>query len=141
MRQWLIRKLGGFSTTDDAIEEIKKLGDEEKHKILTLAVKRLFNTISAEDILRERGEQWFFMDRLLSRAEIDLLIAEATNFLNSKLWNVLRADIKYNANKTMFTKSTKELDMIAGKLWLFSLDAFTTRLKSMSNGSGRLNNK
>ncbi len=139
MKDWLIRLLGGYPTIYDAIYDIDD--KEDKHEILTEAVKHLFNTISVEDILREdiTTKQWYFKDKGLSDAKKKSLIAEATSFLNSGLWKMLKADVLYQANKKIFILSRNDLDLIMGKSWTLVFDCITTRLKSMSRGSGKYN--
>jgi hypothetical protein len=140
LRLWIIRKLGGYPDINSAIDGIREVDYQEKYRILTLAVKKLFNTIGADDILRvhETG-QWMFKGKALSKGEQDLLAAEATQFLNTKLWEILQADVKYQANRKMFILAKSEIDLIAGKLWEYTLDAFTTRLESMKSGSALFN--
>lgn len=142
-RKWLIEKLGGYPDIASAIEAIKEKDYKERYKILTLAVQKLFNTIGADDILQvqEGTGQWIFKGKALTDGEKSLLIAEANQFLGSKLWNILKADIEYQANKKMFRESESTEHLTAGKFWLFTLDAFKTRLKSMQSGSGLFNSK
>ena len=137
MREWIIEKLGGFPSVEDAIEEIKSR--EDKSVILTLAVKHLFNTISQDDILKEKEGQWFFMGRAVSDGEKKLLISEARTFLEMKLWDVIQKDISFQANRKMYLLAENELDIIAGKLWTYCLDCIRTRLKSISEESGIFN--
>lgn len=141
MKAWIIRHLGGFVDIDEAIDEIKRKDTLEKYSILTLAVRKLFNTISADDILREKNGQMYFQGRALSKGEGDLLKAEATRLLDSKLWTILNNDIQYQANKKLFVSSTSQDDMVAGKLFLYTLDVIKTRLNSLSSGSGLFNRK
>lgn len=135
---WLIKKLGGFSDLDEYLES---KGKEEKVYVLTLAVKRLFNTIGSEDILKvnEVG-QWQFEGKLITEQEKSILIAEATQFLEMKLWKVLQKDIQWQTNRKMFLLAKTEDELTAGKLWLLTLDAFKTRLQSMRKGNGSFNN-
>ena len=118
---------------------IRLLGGIPKDEVLTEAVKHLYNTIGADDILKENNGVWTFKGKTLSDAMKKLLIAEAQGFFKSKLWEVLQNDIKYKSNQLMFEKSKTEQDLIAGKLWLFTLDSFNTRLKSLDRGTGRFN--
>ncbi len=140
MRRWLIEKLGGYPDVDSALESITDAG--EKTKILTLAVKRLFNTISSEDILKlNKNSEWMFKGKVLSQGRKDLLIAEAKALLGTDLWKVLQQDTMYQANKKMFVSSKSESDIIFGKMWLYTLDAFATRLSSLSESSAVYNSK
>ena len=58
LREWIIVLLGGqikgFKDVDEAIEHIRNTDDvTRKYQILTLATKKLFNTISSDDILKQ----------------------------------------------------------------------------------------
>lgn len=138
LRAQLIHRLGGYVSAESAIAAITS--PKEKRRILTLAVKRLFNTISADDILQDGGGgQWIVAGRPISSGERDRLVAEAERFGDSKLWEVLQLDLRYQANKKMFLQSQSDDDLTAGKLWAFTIDAIATRLKSMAHGSPMLN--
>jgi len=144
MKEWLriklIEKLKGFPDVETALEAITD--PKKKHDVLTAAVKKLYNTIGPEDILKENEyKEWLFEGKLLPEGEKKLLIAEATQFMDMKFWKVLQADIKYQANRKMFILSKNDIDLIMGKSWLFVLDSFRTRLRSMRQGSPLLNNK
>ena len=118
---------------------IKLLGGYNKDEVLSECVKELYNTISSDDILKEEMGVWFVGDRVLKDNEKNILISEATQLMNSKLWKYLTDDIKYNANKLMFEKSKSIDDLIIGKSWLYVLDQIKTRLQSLSNGRGNYN--
>lgn len=142
MRKWLITKLGGFTeqgylTITDAIDDIED--SKDKHKILTLAVEELYNTISKDDILTEKDGAWYSKGKPVDGNICKVLMAEAENFKKSKLWSILQEDIKYHSNKKMFIDSLSVDDLIAGKLWLLTLDTFKTRLNSLQKGSGKFN--
>ena len=117
------------------------LNEKQKTEILTLAVAKLYNTISEKDIIREIGGKWFIGEREISSEVRKSLVAEAQYMLNMPLWKHLQDDVKYQANKMMFLESTSEIQLTAGKLWTFVLDIISTRLKSLSEGSGDFNNK
>lgn len=140
MRQWLIEKLGGYPDVDSALGSITDAG--EKNKVLTLAVKKLFNTIGSNDILKlNKANNWTFLGKELSKGRRDLLIAEAKMLLGTDLWKVLQTDISYQANRKMFISSKSESDIIFGKMWLYTLDAFATRLASLEKSSAVYNSK
>ena len=139
MREWLIKFLGGYTeqgflTTDDFIEHIRLLGLREKNVILTLAVRRLFNTISEDDILKQNSDStWMFEGKPLTKGEINSLKMQAKDYIDSRLYKVISKDITYQANRKMFIDSQGEIDLTAGKLLLFYNDIVNTRLKNMSN--------
>jgi len=129
MRKWLLQKL------------ILSLGSKEKHEVLTFAVKRLYNTIGAEDILREDvSGQWLLEGKVMSEATKKLLVSETIQFEQSALWKILQKDVRYQANRKMFLLGRSEIDLISGKLWLYNLDAMKTRIESICKGKGNFNN-
>lgn len=132
LRRWIIEKLGGYPDFDAVIESIKDKDSAERNVILTLAVKRLYNTIGPDDILKihEHGEM-IFQGRHLSAGEVEMLQAEAKQFYKSRLWKVLQAELQYQANKKLYLDSRSENDIVAGKLWKFTIDAINTRVKKL----------
>jgi len=108
------------------------LSKEEKHEILTMSVRRFFNAITAEDILKEKDGQWFYEGKAMNEATKKLLISQAEVLKEWQLWKILQDDIRYQANKRMFLDSKNEYDLIAGKIWLTTIDAINTRLKKMT---------
>lgn len=138
IRLWLIEKLGGYPDAESAIDMVDDL--EERKELLTMAVRKLFNTIGPEDILKEQSDgTWRFGRHSLTEPERNQLIAEAKQFSESKLWHVLTADIKWQANRKTFIGAKDELDFIAGKLWQYTFDCINTRLKSIAKKSGMFN--
>src|SRR3990167_6891150 len=110
-----------------------------KEEKLTKEVKHLFNTIGAEDILRDENGIWYLEDKPLNEGQKKLLISEANVFTKTLLWKVLQDDVRWQANQAMFLKAKSIEDLVAGKLFLYVLDCFETRLKSMANGKGIFN--
>ena len=115
MKAWIINKLGGYT----------------EEEVLTTAVKDLYNTISKDDVLQTKGA-WTVGGKPLPSGKQKLIIAEARVFLKTTLWDVLQKDISYKANKSMFESSTSEQDLVAGKLWLYTLDCIRTKLNDIT---------
>ena len=161
MRNWLIRKLGGYAPPEhnaltkeftDAKIEIEDLSDvslklqvklrEEKDKwtnkvVLNQAVKGLYNTIGIDDILREQDGKWMVGNKEINESIQNLLMAEAQTLIKMRLWKYLQADIKYGANRTMFIKARTEIHITTGKLWTWMLDTFKTRIESVARGDAK----
>ena len=132
--------LGGFDSIDGALRHIESKDMREREKILTAAVRRLYNTISHEDILRVRMDgEWMFMGKVLSEGIRKQVIADASTFENSKLWQILKADIKYQANKKAFLQATDIMQLTAGKLWMYTIDCMITRVESLAKESAIFN--
>lgn len=104
-----------------------------KDEILNETVKELYNTIGADDIVKEEDGVLMFKGKPLNKGEQQLLTSEAKTFLNMMLWKVLQTDIKYRANRAMFEKAKSEMDITAGKLWLYTLDCIQQRLEELSD--------
>lgn len=145
MRNWLIEKLGGYTsaeqairsaggylTIQEAINAIEKKDAVERNKILTLAVKKLFNTIGADDILHQRADgEWVSSGKVLTQAQKELLKAEAAQLLSMSLWKILETDILYQVNKKMYLLSENDLHVVTAKFWLYTFDAMRTKLKQI----------
>ena len=139
LKEWIIRRLGGYPDLESLFEPVDL---KTRYEILTRAVRRHFNTISSEDILRvHESGAWLFQGKPLSEGEKSLLIAEAKQLLNTQLWQILCADVKWQANRKMFLLAQNKVQIAAGKLWLYILDCFATRLNSLSKGSALFNIK
>jgi len=137
MKNWLIKKLGGYPDIDSALRVVNE--HDDRNKILTEAVKRLFNIIGIEDILQEKPDGWYLADKKMDKAQVGLLFAEGTHFKRSKLWKALQIDIKYQANKMMFLNAETKEQIAGGKLCQFILDTISTRLGQMEKDSIKLN--
>lgn len=150
MKNWLIKKLGGFTAKEhisltNLFTEIKeennklryRLKDLNERDVLTEAVKELFNTIGPDDILREVNGQWMVGDKVIEEGSKRQLINEAQVISQMKLWDYLQKDIQYGANRTMYLKARTNDHLVAGKLWLWMLDSLRSRIKSVSEGNGK----
>lgn len=141
-RKLLIEKLGGYATIGDAIECIRKKELKERNIILTFAVKKLFNTIGAEDILKPAGGgQWMCEGKILSKSQVQTLMAEAVQLDKMLLWKILKKDILYQANKKMYLLAENDLHVVTAKFWLYTFDVMKTRLNSIIAGSPDFNKK
>lgn len=131
MRKFLIKKLGGFTDTDDFIKEIRSLNSEDKYRILTIAVKRLFNTIGQDDVLQQIDGEWRFEGKPITKGEIDNIRMQAKSFMDSKLWSVLEKELKYQANRQMFSEAKTWEDLMSGKVLLLLVHIIKVRLKNI----------
>lgn len=135
IKQWIIHKLGGYASLDDAISAIVAKELPEREKILTLAVKRLYNTIGYDDILKKgSGGEYLHQGKTLSKAQINVLIAEAAQLQNMTLWKVLKNDILYQVNKKMYLLSENQMHVATAKFWLYSFDVMNKRIEKLSKG-------
>ncbi len=125
MKNWLIEKLGGFATVEDAINSSSK-----REWYLTQAVAKHFNTITKEDLFRKNSKgQYTFKGKPLMQAQVEALKSQAEGFLESKLYEMLDAEVHYQATlKTFYGAATPE-DIKEGKLIEWTWDIISTKLR------------
>src|SRR3990167_10560249 len=104
MRKYIIKLLNGFCDIDDAIDYIKKIDDKKKkEELLKEAVKRLYNVVSKEDILRQNIDGTMtFKGKPLTGAEVSHLKEEAAMLRGMKLWYIIKQDIRYQIGKKIW---------------------------------------
>lgn len=140
LRHWVIYtlggRIGGFEDLDEAIQFIRDSNDmKRRHEILTLCVKRLFNTIGENDIIRVHDSgHWIHAGKPLRIEEVKMLQAEAEAFQKMHLYKVLKNELRYWSNRKMFIDSVDVGDIVAGKLLVYYIDIVETRIKRMSEG-------
>ncbi len=112
---------------------LKHIKDESaKNAVLTEAVKHLFCTISADDILKENSDGTLkFEDKLLDFSYRKDLREQAKLLPNLLLWRVIQKDIQYQLRKKMFEEATITGDMVWGKLLIWLNDVIKTRIERL----------
>jgi len=110
----------------------QRLKDYIRERILTIQVKDLYNTIDEDDILKRVGTDWTVAGKPVSEQYFKRIVSEAELLKKSELWRVLKADIRYRANKRMFEESTSTMDLTMGKMWLYTLDTIDTKLNNLT---------
>lgn len=114
------------------LKQSKYADERTKNMILTEAVKHLFNTVSADDILKENPDGTIrFEDKILTENYRKDLREQAKLLPELLLWKVLQADIKYQLNKKMFEEPLITQDVMWGKLLVFYNDVIQTRIKKL----------
>lgn len=131
MRTWLIHKLKGFANVEDFLENIRKLETKEKYRILDVAIKRLFNHVSEDEILHqtETGE-WMFEGRPMVKGEYENVVEQARRLKDSFLFRVLDKDVKYQSYKKM-REATTLFQLESAKMLEYIWDILKTRIKRM----------
>ena len=133
LKKTLIIWLGGLPDIDSAIERIKNTADaDHKARILADAVKKLYNAVGADDILRqEKDGSWIFQGKPLTGIEVSQLREEAAFMLSMRLWRVIKWDIRYQLGKKMFEEARVKEDIVWGQLLTYLDDIIRTRLQKM----------
>jgi hypothetical protein len=125
----------------------------DKHEVLTMAIKKLYHAVGEEDILKEKSfcckaniykgfcvecanpvnkKVLSYNNEILNEGEITLIQAEASNFKNTKLWQILQKELEWQAIKRIGLDSRTTDDLIAGKSQLFNLEVIKSVLNRIS---------
>jgi len=113
MRKYLIKLLGGYTDIDSLCTTIP---EEEKGKILSGAVKKVFNTISEDDILKITPNGWEHRGKPLTPEAVELLKGQARELSTSFLWNILKSELKWVAIKSLMEDGKDGNDIRAAQL-------------------------
>lgn len=136
MRNWIIKKLGGYTSIEDALDAIRRTDPAKRNVLLGLAVKRLFNTIGSEDILKAGdGGEWLYEGKTLSRGQVELLKSEAKILEAMLLWKVIQKDIQYKVNRKLYLNAENLDHVVTAKFWLYTFDTIRTRIRSIATDS------
>ena len=104
-----------------------------RRNLIPFLVNEIFNTVTEEDILRINGKVWTYKGNDLSEAQMKVYQAEAQKFLKSKLWELLRNELRWQSQKRLLEKAQSEYDIIACKLLSYLTDVIESKLKKMSS--------
>lgn len=104
-----------------------------RKKLINLLVKRLFNGLTEDDVLKVRGKNVILYKGFKLKPEkIESIKVDAKTFRDSVIWKLLSDDMKYVANKRMFEVSESMDDMMAGKMVLYTIDLINKKLDNLS---------
>ncbi len=131
MREYIIKKLGGFASVNDAIDSIKDKETDEQRRILTLAVSDLYNVVSADDLLRKTNEGMKFGDREITPEEYRAISQTAQGFMKSTLFKVVDKDIRHLSNQSLHASKTV-LQIAGSEMMQFVWEQLVKRLKGLS---------
>lgn len=123
-KQWIIKIV---------IRWLRELDDADlKRKILTEAVKHLYNAIGPDDILQQNSNgNWMFRGKPMTNTEADQLKEEAAFLRSMKLWTIIKYDIRYQLGKKMWEEAKVKDDLVWGQLTTFLWDIINTRINKM----------
>lgn len=107
----------------------------QKH-LIRFIVKDVFHTLSSDDILKiridEKGNKiWEWKGKEMSLEMIAAVTSQAKTFEGSTLWKVLKAELQWNALKTLIEKGTSETDIRAAQLLGYITKVIDEKLKEI----------
>lgn len=106
-----------------------------KTRILNWCLKHLFNTITADDIIRfsEDNKQVMLRGEIADEATIKTLKGEAKTFDTSLLWIYLTEYMKNDSNQRMFKKATSMDDVTFAKAVLHTVEVQQEIIDKLNN--------
>ncbi len=106
-----------------------------QRKLIRFIVKDIFNTIDKDDILRIKGEKWTWRGKEIDDNTIGNLKIQAKNFSESLLWKVLKAELQWQAVKTLLEKGKDSSDIRAAQLLGYLTIVIDEKLTTISDES------
>lgn len=97
-------------------------------------VKDIFHTISKEDILRTNKKgivEW--KGKELDPAVWMALKTQASNFKDSTLWTVLKAELQWSAAKTLLEKGSSEMDIRVAQIQGYLTRVIDEKLEDLTS--------
>lgn len=89
-----------------------------KRKLLNQSLKKLYNTVEPEDILRFEKGQLLLKGKLLPEQTVKNLIEESKTLEDMLLWKILTDYVKGTANQRIYNDSVCDDDIIFPKACL-----------------------
>jgi len=106
-----------------------KADENTKKIILQEAIKKLFCTIDADDVLKENLDGTINFDgKILDSSFRKELRTQAETIDKMFLWKILRKDIEYQLRRKMFEEARVDGDMVWGQLTTWLYDVMKTRI-------------
>ena len=94
----------------------------------------MFRMVHEDEILRiDNKRAVYYRDKKLDMAETQKLKSDAETFADSTLWKALTDEGRYRANLRMFDEAQSIDDLIVGKVMLYVIDIFESKIKRLRN--------
>lgn len=94
--------------------------------------KHLFNEITEDDFFRQEGRSFYIGKNLVPQETVKEFAAAARVILDTRLWQQMSKDLKYECNKRLFAESATIDDMYFPKAALWILDVMEKKLEKLS---------
>ena len=99
--------------------------------LIRFIVKDVFHTFSKDDILKISDKGWEYRGKLLTDETIGKLKEQAKVFSESKLWEILKAEVEWNAIRTLLEKGSSDTDIRIAQISGFQLQEMDRKMKSI----------
>lgn len=87
--------------------------------------------VTEEDVFKKDGVRYTYKGKPILEAQVISMRNQAKGFLESELFKMLNLELKHQANLKMYTFSRNEMDVISGKLMLYSWDVIKSKLHNL----------
>jgi hypothetical protein len=104
-----------------------------RRKLINLLVRHLFRFVTVDDILVQKRDGFYLGDRKIEMKFIKELKGQADIILDMEVYQLVRKELMYVADKRMFDSSVNYDDMMFGKAMLYCLDLIHQKFTKLSS--------
>ena len=104
-----------------------------QRKLVRFIAKDVFHTISPEDILKTKGDTWEWRGKELGPEMTEMLKTEAKAFSQSTLWKILKAELQWQAAKTLLEKGETGIDIRIAQIQGYITKVIDDKLADMDS--------
>ena len=102
-----------------------------KQKIKNHLLRRLFNTLTVDDLLVYHNGKMYIGGKEISKDRKQSFISQAHTIAQLPLWEQLIKDMKVISNQRMFEKGTSVDDIMFGKAMLYTIDVMERKIANL----------
>lgn len=110
---------------------IKLLGGWNEEDVLREAFKEVWLPLNPDDILQFKEGSLHLMGKALRADQIESIKLEAAQLSQSKLWGIIKLDVRYHLSRKMFEEMRVKEDLVWGMLATLLWDIVKTRVEQL----------
>lgn len=110
---------------------IKLLGGWNEEDVLREAFKETWLPLNPDDILQFKEGALHLMGKPLRADQIESIKLEAAQLTQSKLWGIIKLDVRYHLSRKMFEEMRVKEDLVWGMLATLLWDIIKTRVEQL----------
>lgn len=96
-------------------------------------VKDIFHTITADDIFKiNKDGNYTFKGKVMDENTVAKIQAQAVNFKDSTLWQVLKTELQFSAAKSVMENATSEVDVRVGQIQGYLTQVIDKKLEDLT---------
>lgn len=103
-----------------------------KRKLINILVRKLFKFVTVDEILLQKKDGFYVGERKIEQKFMKELKGQANILLDMEVYQLVRKELTYVADKRMFEASADYDDMMFGKAMLYCLDLIHQKFTKLS---------